>query len=235
MTVTKNLVTEDASEPEFVQLQLQSIISEYLTAQARSSADEQTAAQQTGMFMTTLDHTVAGLSESGKVILVHEAVIAGDIPDVTESVKAAVYAKVPRPQIAQAPGAGEPSEAARVQGRECRPLWHPMREAKAMARAKTGWPKTKRLSTKGKLLAVAALLGVFGAVSALDEWSQNHALMINATNLLPNWAFLVESGGFPKRGDYVIFHPGYDPVTKNYFGDEPRLSRRSRSAYPEMS
>ena len=73
--VTKNLVTEDASEPEFVQLQLQSIISEYLTAQARSSADEQTAAQQTGMFMTTLDHTVAGLSESGKVILVHEAVI----------------------------------------------------------------------------------------------------------------------------------------------------------------
>lgn len=90
-----------------------------------------------------------------------------------------------------------------------------------MARAKNGRPKTKRLSTKGKLLAFAALFGVFGAVSALDEWSQNHALMINATDSLPNWAFLVESGGFPKRGDYVIFHPGYDPVTKKYFGDEP--------------
>ncbi|KEO90524.1 hypothetical protein EH31_10580 [Erythrobacter longus] len=113
--VTKNLVTEDASEPEFVQLQLQSIISEYLTAQARSSADEQTAAQQTGMFMTTLDHTVADLSESGKVILVDEAVIGGDIPDVTESVKAAVYAKVPRPQIAQAPNGEQSSQAARVQ------------------------------------------------------------------------------------------------------------------------
>ena len=114
--VTKNLVTEDASEPEFVQLQLQSIISEYLTAQARSSADEQTAAQQTGMFMTTLDRTVAGLSQSGKIILVHEAVVGGDIPDVTESVKAAVYAKVPRPQIAQAPNGEQSSQAARVQG-----------------------------------------------------------------------------------------------------------------------
>ena len=114
--VTKNLVSDDSGEPEFVQLQLQSIISEYLTAQARSSTDEQTAAQQTGIFMTTLDRTVAGLSESGKVILVHEAVIGGDIPDVTESVKAAVYAKVPRPQIAQAPNAAQPSQAARVQG-----------------------------------------------------------------------------------------------------------------------
>ncbi|MEL6487835.1 MAG: TrbI F-type domain-containing protein [Pseudomonadota bacterium] len=114
--VTKNLLAEESGEPEFVQLQLQGIISEYLTAQARSSADEQTAAQQTSVFMTTLDQTVAGLAESGKVVLVHEAVIGGDIPDVTESVKAAVYATVPRPQIAQAPSAAQPSQRARVQG-----------------------------------------------------------------------------------------------------------------------
>ena len=38
----------------------------------------------------------------GKIVVVHEAIIGGDVPDVTESVKAAVYAKVPRPQPAQA-------------------------------------------------------------------------------------------------------------------------------------
>lgn len=81
--------------------------------------------------------------------------------------------------------------------------------------------KSKRLSVTGKLLAIAALCGVVGAVSALDKWSKTHALMINATDSLPNWAFLVTSGGFPKRGDYVIFHPGYDPVTRKYFGEEP--------------
>lgn len=81
--------------------------------------------------------------------------------------------------------------------------------------------KAKRLSIKGKLVAVLALCGVVAAVTALDQWSKTHALMINATDSLPNWAFLVESGRFPERGDYVIFHPGYDPVTKQYFGAEP--------------
>lgn len=114
--VTKSLASDDASEPQFVQLQLQGIIGEYLTAQARSSADEQTAAQQTAMFMTALDQTVAGLSDSGKVVLVHEAVIGGDIPDLTESVKAAVYAKVPRPQVAQAQKVPGGQQGARVQG-----------------------------------------------------------------------------------------------------------------------
>lgn len=79
----------------------------------------------------------------------------------------------------------------------------------------------KRLSTKGKLLAILALCGLVTAVKALDDWSETHAFMINATDSLPNWAFLVESGRFPERGDYVIFHPGRDPITTKYFGDEP--------------
>ena len=81
--------------------------------------------------------------------------------------------------------------------------------------------RAKRLSTKGKLLAIAALFGVGTAVTSLQQWSETHAFMINATDSLPNWAFLVESGRFPDRGDYVIFHPGHDPVTQKYFGEEP--------------
>ena len=103
--VTKNLVADEGGRQDFVQLQLQGIIGEYLQAQARSSSDEQTAAKE----------TVDGLSKAGKVVLVHEAIIGGDVPDVTESVKAAVYAKVPRPQPAQASLNAQQSQSARVQ------------------------------------------------------------------------------------------------------------------------
>ncbi|QDH36396.1 TrbI F-type domain-containing protein [Porphyrobacter sp. YT40] len=100
--VTKNLVAGDDGRQDLVQLQLQGIIGDYLQAQARSASDEQTAAKETAVFMAALDQTVEGLSKDGKIVVVHEAIIGGDVPDVTESVKAAVYAKVPRPQPAQA-------------------------------------------------------------------------------------------------------------------------------------
>lgn len=100
--VTKNLVAGDDGRQDLVQLQLQGIIGDYLQAQARTASDEQTAAKETAVFMAALDQTVEGLSKDGKIVVVHEAIIGGDVPDVTESVKAAVYAKVPRPQPAQA-------------------------------------------------------------------------------------------------------------------------------------
>ena len=100
--VTKNLVAGDDGRQDLVQLQLQGIIGDYLQAQARSASDEQPAAKETAVFMAALDQTVEGLSKDGKIVVVHEAIIGGDVPDVTESVKAAVYAKVPRPQPAQA-------------------------------------------------------------------------------------------------------------------------------------
>lgn len=123
--VTKSVAAQGAGQQEFVQLQLQGIIGEYLQAQARSNADEQTAARQTAVFMAALDETVSGLSRSGKVVLVHEAIVGGEVPDVTQSVKTAVYAKVPRPQSVQAQpaqaqssqslGAAPQGQAARVE------------------------------------------------------------------------------------------------------------------------
>lgn len=100
--VTRNIASSPDTRQEFVQLQLQGIIGEYLQAQARSNADEATAARETAVFMAALDETVARLSQSGKVVLVHEAIVGGDVQDVTQSVKAAVYAKVPRPMPAPA-------------------------------------------------------------------------------------------------------------------------------------
>lgn len=73
----------------------------------------------------------------------------------------------------------------------------------------------KRLAAIG-ILAVATL-----ALQGLSRWSSAHALMINESESLPNWAFLVEAGRFPTRGAYVVFNPGRDPLVRKYFGEHP--------------
>ncbi|MEE4208880.1 MAG: TrbI F-type domain-containing protein [Parvularcula sp.] len=113
--VTKTIAFNAPDRPELVQLQLQGIIGEYLQAQARSDTDEQAAARETAMFMAALDQTVSGLGKDGKIVLLHEAVVGGELPDVTEAVKAAVYAKVPRPQSAQALATPPQGQAGRVE------------------------------------------------------------------------------------------------------------------------
>jgi len=71
-------------------------------------------------------------------------------------------------------------------------------------------------------LALIALLGIgVTTLLALDRWSERHALMINASQSLPHWAFFVEAGAFPERGEIVVFDPGKDPLTRAYFGAEP--------------
>jgi hypothetical protein len=100
--VTKSLVTPAASEGQLVKLQLQGVMTEYLQAQARSGNDDQTAAAATTRFMAELDKAVAEVGKSGRVVLVNEAVIGGDIPDITAQVKQAVYSKVPMPKVAAA-------------------------------------------------------------------------------------------------------------------------------------
>jgi hypothetical protein len=100
--VTKSLVTPAPGEGQFVKLQLQGVMTEYLQAQARSGNDDQTAAAATTRFMAELDKAVAEVGKSGRVVLVNEAVIGGDIPDITAQVKQAVYSKVPMPKVAAA-------------------------------------------------------------------------------------------------------------------------------------
>ena len=67
----------------------------------------------------------------------------------------------------------------------------------------------------------AGLLGFAVALQALSSWSDRHAFMINASESLPHWALFVESGQFPERGELVVFHPGDDSLTQEYFGEKP--------------
>ncbi len=67
----------------------------------------------------------------------------------------------------------------------------------------------------------AGLLGCVVAAQALSSWADRHAFMINASESLPHWALFVESGQFPTRGELVVFHPGHDALTQEYFGEKP--------------
>lgn len=76
------------------------------------------------------------------------------------------------------------------------------------------WPR--------RLLALTLSVGCFAAWQGLKSWREHHGLFINASQSLPNWAFLVELGRFPARGDYVLFDPGRDPLVIRHFGTSPQ-------------
>ncbi len=79
----------------------------------------------------------------------------------------------------------------------------------------------RRLGFRGKMGGIAVLLALGLGYQALRQWHDTHAVFINASESLPNWAFLVESGEFPARGDYVSFTPGSDALTIKHFGSPP--------------
>lgn len=69
-------------------------------------------------------------------------------------------------------------------------------------------------------LAALFLLAAGGAaIAAVRDWRDRHVLMINVSQSLPDWAFLVERGRFPARGDYVVFAPGKAAFVRRHFGE----------------
>ena len=69
-------------------------------------------------------------------------------------------------------------------------------------------------------LAGAVLLCL--ALSALAQWRSSHVLLINLTQSLPNWAFLIERGRLPARGDYIFFQPPRGALLRRHFGEKPQ-------------
>lgn len=72
-----------------------------------------------------------------------------------------------------------------------------------------------------------ALLGLFivggAALMSLAEWRDTHGLLINASESLPNWAFVIHKTAIPKRGEYVFFVPPADPLVIRHFGTKKQL------------
>ena len=82
-------------------------------------------------------------------------------------------------------------------------------------------PVKRSLSFSRKLGIVVGGLAAYAGFVALGNWRDHHAFVINASKSLPNWAFLVTLGQFPKRGEFVVFDPGKDPLTIKHFGARP--------------
>jgi conjugal transfer pilin signal peptidase TrbI len=76
---------------------------------------------------------------------------------------------------------------------------------------------------------IGGLAAALAASSSLASWRDEHAILINTTQSLPNWAFWIDKHRVPQRGDFVVFAPPQTPLITAHFG--PRSRRRSPSAF----
>ena len=102
MWVTKQLIKPH--QDQIVSARLSGIVGEYVQAQARSAAPPGEVEAEMRRFMATLDQELQRRSAKGQVVLVGEAVLTKNVPDITADIKKAVYAsgiQFPRAASAQ--------------------------------------------------------------------------------------------------------------------------------------
>ena len=90
MWVTKALLAP--KQDHLVKVRLSSIVGEYVQAQSRSSSPPAQVEAEMRTFLASLDKELERRSAGGQVVLVGEAVLTKNVPDITDSLKAAVYA-----------------------------------------------------------------------------------------------------------------------------------------------
>ena len=66
--------------------------------------------------------------------------------------------------------------------------------------------------------AIGLLAALLVGTQALASWRDDHGLLINTSESLPNWAFFIERHKTPRRGDYVVFAPPQTPLVISHFG-----------------
>ena len=103
--VTKHIASPAAAVP-MASVRLEAIVSEYVQAQSHSNGQPDAVAAQTRAFMGTLDQELQKIGASGTTVLVGEAILSKNVPDITDQIRRAVYAKVPLPVASAAPPAG---------------------------------------------------------------------------------------------------------------------------------
>lgn len=80
------------------------------------------------------------------------------------------------------------------------------------------WQPRKRLwAFLGIALGATVLFG------AISSWRDSHLLLINASDSLPNWAFLIRRHQLPGRGDYIFFDPPSSALLRRHFGAKPQM------------
>ena len=100
--VTKNVV-DGANLPPIARAQLSSLVGEYVQAQARSATPPEQVTTETKAFMGEIEANLKARGAKGQVVLVGEAVLTDNVPDITAELRREVYKKVKMPQVAAAP------------------------------------------------------------------------------------------------------------------------------------
>lgn len=90
MWVTKSLIS--SPEEHIVSARLSAIVGEYVQAQAHSAAPPERVEAEMRRFMALLDEELQRRSRKGEIVIVGEAVLSRNVPDITDSLKKAVYA-----------------------------------------------------------------------------------------------------------------------------------------------
>ena len=76
-----------------------------------------------------------------------------------------------------------------------------------------------------KRLWAALAVAVVGTVvlGAIGAWRDDHVLLVNVTDSLPNWAFLIHRKQLPTRGEFVFFDPPHNNLVRRHFGAKPQM------------
>lgn len=88
--VTKRLVTP--AQDHIVSVRLSAIVGEYVQAQARAATPPGKVEAEMRQFMAALDQAMQHRASNGEIVMVGEAVLSKNVPDITDSIKKAVYA-----------------------------------------------------------------------------------------------------------------------------------------------
>ncbi|MDF0490464.1 type-F conjugative transfer system protein TrbI [Sphingomonas sp. H39-1-10] len=90
--VTHAILARADRRQDIVSVRLSSIVGEYVQAQARSAAPPERVEAEMRRFMAALDRQLERRGAQGQIVLVGEAVLSRNVPDVTDDLRRAVYA-----------------------------------------------------------------------------------------------------------------------------------------------
>ena len=76
-------------------VQLAALVGEYVQAEARTGAAPDQITAETATFLKALNTAVASHSGNGEILLLSNAVVGGDVPDLTADVRQEVYRQLP--------------------------------------------------------------------------------------------------------------------------------------------
>lgn len=99
--VTKHIAAAPAQIP-MASVRLEALVTEYVQAQSHANGTPDAVTQQTARFMGAIEDELKRIGANGTTVLVGEAVLSKNVPDITDQVRKAVYAKVPPPTAAPA-------------------------------------------------------------------------------------------------------------------------------------